>query len=471
MAGVFTRDVSPKFSSLVTTISLLFFLPFLLYGVYEVVTLISRATEKPAVITVNTKAILEPITTDFYHAFAQGGEEASDMIAPIRSQVAALKPKFIRIDHIYDYYNVVGRNGNELTFDFSRLDPVIDTILATGAKPVIALSYMPSVIARDGSVVNPPNNWDEWAIVVQKTIERYSGRSGKNIANIYYEVWNEPDLAQFGSWKTTGDKNYLTLYRYAAAGARQSINVNRFFLGGPSTTGLYQNWIAALAQSGLRVDFFSWHTYLADPKRYEQDQDNVIGWLTKINPELILKPRLITEFGYTGSKGTGYGTSYGAAHAAAVITKLAARGVTSLFSFQLKDGPGQEDGTGWGLLTHESNGSKPKPRYYIYGFLDSIAGTRLQTTGGNSFVSHLATTQGDVFRVVLVNFDSRGSHAETTTVTFTDLDPGSYSFRQKYFLGQDVTLKETVGETMLTKSIIMRPQSVVLLELKKLSGN
>ena len=277
--SIYIRHVSSHTTSVISLIALIVFLPLFLLAIRETVTLISRASGTPANIVIDTTSQLEPIKTDFYHAFAQGGEEQNDMIASIIGDVKALKPKYIRIDHLYDYYNVVGKNGDSLTFDWTRLDAYINSIGSTGAKPVLALSYMPSVIAKDGNIINPPNNWDEWALVVQRTIEHYSGKGERNMSGVIYEVWNEPDLAQFGSWKMGGDKNYLTLYRYASIGANNAKNVNPFSLGGPSTTGLYKSWIMGLVNSGNRVNFFSWHSYLTDPKRFATDQRNIIAWL------------------------------------------------------------------------------------------------------------------------------------------------------------------------------------------------
>ena len=57
-------------------------------------------------------------------------------------------------------------------------------------------------------------------------------------------------------------------------------------------------------------------------------------------------------------KSKGYGGTFGSAHAAAVIRQLISGGPTYLFSFQLKDGPLQSDGTGWGLITNDDNGLK-----------------------------------------------------------------------------------------------------------------
>ncbi len=459
--------VPPKITSIISIAALLFFLPFLLLVSYETVQLISRAAGTVANIAIDAGTNLEPIKTDFYHAFAQGGEESTDMLAPIAGELRVLRPKLIRLDHIYDHYDVVGRNGDSLTFNFQKLDAAIDTILAVGAKPLLALSYMPSVIARDGNITNPPNNWDEWALVVQRTVEHFSGRGGKNLGGVYYEVWNEPDLEQFGKWKYGGnDKNYLTLYRYAAAGAARAAGVNAFSLGGPGTTGLYKSWILALVQSGLRIDFLSWHSYFPRPEQYATDEKNLITWLLPY-PQYVLLPKFITEFGFTGNKDTRYGTTYAAAYTAAAIRQMISGGPTYAFSFQPKDGPNQAEGNGWGLVTHEDNGKKPKPRYYIYNFLNAMAGTRVDLKGEGTWVTGFATRREGVLRIMLVNFDASGAHSENVPITIANLPPGTYSWRERFLLGRDTTFTETVTDQPLAKTLYMPAQSVAIVEISK----
>lgn len=464
--SILIRHVSNQATSLVSLLALIIFLPLFVLLVGQAYTYVSRASGTPANIVVDTKVTLEPIKTDFYHAFAQGGEEKTDMLASIVSDVRALQPKFIRLDHLYDGYNVVGRSDNGLTFDWTALDKSIDTILSTGAKPVLSLSYMPQVIARDGNITNPPNDWNEWALVIQKTVEHYSGTSQKNIHGVYYEVWNEPDLAQFGGWKLAGDKNYLTLYRYAAMGAQNASNVNNFSLGGPATTGLYQRWIETLVQSGSRVNFFSWHSYLSDPKQFATDQRNLITWLLPY-PSYTLLPKFITEYGFTGSKSNAYSTSYAAAHSAAIIRQLISGGPTYIFTFQLKDGPGQSDGSGWGLITHDDNGLRKKPRYFVFTFLDRMVGTRLGLAGEGSWVTGFASTDNGVIRTLLVNFDANSNHEETVPITYTNLDPGTYELRNNFLIGKDTTTTETVTNGILSTRVHLFAQSIVLSELTK----
>ena len=143
MTFFLSKNVSAKTTSVISLIALLIFLPLLLLAAYQTVTLISRAVGSPASVVVDAKMPLGPVTTDFYHAFSQGGEESTDMLAPILAETKALKPKVIRLDHLYDHYDVVG--GGAATFHFpDKLDAAVNTILATGAKPLLAL-FMPKI--------------------------------------------------------------------------------------------------------------------------------------------------------------------------------------------------------------------------------------------------------------------------------------------------------------------------------------
>lgn len=469
MSFSLTGRVTGKTMSVISFVVLLVFLPLLLLGAFQTASIISRATGKPANIVVDAASVTsEKVDPSFMHGFAQGGEESGNWISPIQKEVASLKPKWIRIDHIFDYYDIVKKEGGTLRFDFSRLDGIIDAIRGTGATPVISLSYMPPAIARDGKVINPPDNWDDWALVVQKTIEHISASPGKNIPDVYYEVWNEPDHEQFGGWKLEGEKNYLTLYQYAAKGARQAKQTQKFFLGGPGTTGLYKKWIIALAESGFRLDFLSWHSYLVDPKRFTQDQKNIASWLLTY-PEAILLPKFITEFGFTGAKDSRYGTTFAMAHAAAVFRELASGGPRGLFTFQLKDGPNQQKGDGWGLIGHESQEKVLKPRYLIFPLLDRMAGNRLSLIGEGTWVRGLASKQAGTIRVLLVNFDASGSHTETVPIRLTNLPNGSYEVRQHDVKGIQPegpkTLEERVTDGTLSKKVFMAAQSLVLIEL------
>ena len=105
---------------------------------------ISEATGSPADLVVETQKTLGELPPIWSH-LAQGGENLSvDMLSPVISQVKSLNPQTIRIDHIYDGYDVVSRNVNgQLSFNWTKLDKIVKSITATGAVPMCALSYMP----------------------------------------------------------------------------------------------------------------------------------------------------------------------------------------------------------------------------------------------------------------------------------------------------------------------------------------
>src|SRR5687768_1567677 len=54
-----------------------------------------------------------------WKSFAQGGEESKPMLGgSVTNLVKNLQPEYIRLDHIYDFYEVAGRGpSGELTFN------------------------------------------------------------------------------------------------------------------------------------------------------------------------------------------------------------------------------------------------------------------------------------------------------------------------------------------------------------------
>ncbi len=183
-------------------------------------------------------------------------------------------------------------------------------------------------------------------------------------------------------------------------------------------------------------------------------------------PWHTLKPTLITEFGFTGDKSTLYNTTYAAAYTAASIRQMISGGASYMFSFELKDGPGQSNG--WGLVGHQNDGKKIKPRYYVYSFADQMAGNRLQVNGEGTWVTGFASVKDKTIRLFLVNFDKSGSHVETVPIKFTNLDPGTYTVRQHFLFGTDTKTQQPVPDGVYEQKLYMATQSVAIVELTKI---
>ncbi len=452
---------------LTTLIVILLLIPLTLYAVFQNHDLRRAAFGRKANLNIDVSGAGSPLSKSLWQSFAQGGEEPNDMIAPIKNEVSNLSPEVIRIDHVFDHYVKIS-GGN---YDFSQLDQVVQTILDTGAVPMFALSYMPPEISRDGQKTSPPSDWSQWTNLVRATVSRYSGRDGFNINNIYYEVWNEPDL--FGGWHYGRDPNYLNLYYYTAQAVQSAPNTNNFKIGGPSTTGFYPNWVKALfnfcTKNNLPLDFISWHNYSPNTEDYVSDFNKLNQIITDY-PRYSSVEKLITEFGPDSENSSWYDNSLSAAHSMALVTKLAGR-VHRIFTFELKDGPSPENKKfwgRWGLLTHENHGVTAKPRYYAYKFLNRLTGSRLPVEGQGSWVSAIATKNNDKIQVLIVNYDPRNNHYETPPITLENITPGTYLFRQTRFQGPTIASREEITKNTKTKKFVLPPNSAVLLEWIKL---
>lgn len=402
---------------------------------------VGRAAGVSADLVFNYEGVLGKLPEPWRN-IGQGGEEPKEMIAPVVEAVKALKPEYIRLDHIYDAFKVVSKNGDQLTFDWSGLDVAVQTILATGAKPFLSLSYMPEVISK-GDMVAPAKDWNEWGQVVQATIEHYSGRTQKNIDGVIYEVWNEPDL--FGDYKTYGDKNYLEMYTASAKAAARVRGANLFEIGGPATTGLYQNWLERLIKyadsNNLRLDFVSWHRYSYDLEQYEKDAKQARKWAENI-PALVNLKFYVTEWGHNSEIDKGYDGKFGAIHTLAGARAMMGA-IDRAFLFEIKDGPGNEKYWGrWGVLTHEKFGPpEKKPRYYALQFLNNLGPYRVGVAGEGSWVKSIASTDDNGnLKIMVVNYDPKGTHAEAVPMTFENLPKGNFKITRTDFMGSSRSL-------------------------------
>jgi len=432
-------------------------LPIFLRGVNYVQRVMVGAEGRLAAIAIETDHPLGPLPKP-WQAIAQGGEiETTFLDDNAKDQVTSIKPQFIRIDHIYDGFNVVSGSGPNISFDWSNLDKLVDKILATGATPFLSLSYMPTSISQS-DIVDAPRDWNDWTTVVQKTIEHYSGDRGLN--NVYYEVWNEPDL--FGKWTMGGKKDYKRLYASAAKGADQARNVKAFKLGGPATTGLYKNWLdnflPFILENKLRFDFFSWHRYDLDVNKYTEDVAKVDDWLNN-HPYFSNTEKIVSEMGPSSDKDSVNNTSMGAAHLIASAREFLFK-IKYGFNFSVKDGPGNDNG--WGLISSTDN---PKPRYLALQMLNKLGDSRLSVSGEGTWVRAIAAQNANSYQVVVVNYDPKNSHSEVVPVTFIDLVPGEFILSQTGLDGQSTKSKIATTEAILQSQIPMSPNSAVLLEL------
>ncbi len=169
---------------------------------------------------------------------------------------------------LHDDNAVVSRGPDgALAFNFTVVDDLYDQLRALDLRPVVELSFMPAVLAREPGetvfayrgIISPPRDWAEWRATVKALTTHLVDRYGRDEVRRWgFEVWNEPNLEVF--WSGSRDE-YFRLYLEAAQAIRE-VDAG-LPVGGPSTAAA--EWVPALAEfaaeRGLPLDFASTHTY------------------------------------------------------------------------------------------------------------------------------------------------------------------------------------------------------------------
>lgn len=169
---------------------------------------------------------------------------------------------------------LIDRNGKEV-YNWQYIDELFDSILDIGMRPFVELGFMPSALASGPSTifwwkgnVTPPKDMDKWEAFIQALITHWTERYGEDeVANWYFEVWNEPNLSGFWTGHDSGlddaglRAEYFKLYS-STSRAVKSVS-SRYRVGGPATAG--NAWVPQMidycAKNGDALDFVSTHNY------------------------------------------------------------------------------------------------------------------------------------------------------------------------------------------------------------------
>ncbi|MCL5957896.1 MAG: hypothetical protein M1358_01035 [Chloroflexi bacterium] len=327
-----------------------------------------------------------------------------------------LKVEMIRLDHLFDHYDVYQRDASgNVTYHWEKLDQMVDSVLAMGAKPLMSLSYMPLAISADGSEKSPPADFAAWRNLVYEAVKHFN--LDRKLGIVYWEIWNEPNLSS--TWHSDLE-TYLQLYDAAAQAIRAADPAAK--VGGPGVAGFEERWIYTLishvAEKGLPFDFLSWHLYGVQPPMIKPQVLLARSWLSRFpqlgDTQLFLDEWSVYNGGVDDTSWNGISdTEYAAAYIAAMTSELTRQGLDGSMLFAVKDAHTNDDRTfsgRWGVL---SNSGAPKASYNALKALSLLGDTELSVTGGGSHVGAVATRQGDKVAVLLWNlgnpFQAEGS--------------------------------------------------------------
>jgi hypothetical protein len=156
-------------------------------------------------------------------------------------------------------------------YDWAPVDRLVDGARTRDLEVRLQLSGTPDAVHPDlaGSVPEGDRIWypprtdaelDAWAGFVRDTVEHFRGRAGS------YEMWNEPNIADF--WKPAPDPaGYAALLRRGYLAAKQADPAARVVFGGLShnDVGYLQAYYKA---AGPDADQHSWYFDMLDVHPY-----------------------------------------------------------------------------------------------------------------------------------------------------------------------------------------------------------
>jgi xylan 1,4-beta-xylosidase len=194
----------------------------------------------------------------------------ADWQAQLRQAKADLGFEYVRFHGLLDDdMGTLVCESDQFIYSFFNADQIFDFLLSIGMRPIVELSFMPTTLSSGGDIVfhyrgniTPPRDQAQWGELMRRLAAHWVERYGiDEVAQWYFEVWNEPNIADF--W-TGGQAAYFQLYETTVK-AIKGVDA-RLRVGGPATAdnGWIVEFLAFCAERQLPADFVSTHLYPTD---------------------------------------------------------------------------------------------------------------------------------------------------------------------------------------------------------------
>jgi hypothetical protein len=385
----------------------------------------SFAAEPAARVEVNFAESLGPLGMSRM-ALGQGGLSSEPMWENRVAEIRALKPGLIRL-FIQEYFDLLPEAGR---YHFDTLDRSVDTILATGAKPVMCICFKPRVLfPKVNHDIVEPEDYGAWEELVFNLVRHYRERNG---GDWFWEVANEPDLGESGGcpYRFTPEA-YVRYYQRTVAAIRRALPGAK--VGGPAVASVRSGLLPALLESAARgeapLDFVSWHIYSSDPKAVAGTIKHAKGLLEK-HPGLKVST-MLNEWN-TDLMNPPLDPRFQPCFVAEVIWQMLEGGLDYSCYYHIRDWyvrPAEfapfmsEQGTAFmtrwwnrmpqfdGLFDYQNT---VRPAYFALKLLSRLAGNKLRVTSDSSTVHAMATQDPELrmHNLVLWSFSAQPAQVE-----------------------------------------------------------
>ncbi|HEV2279693.1 MAG TPA: glycosyl hydrolase family 39 [Acidobacteriaceae bacterium] len=354
----------------------------------------------------------------------------------LRSVKRVTEFRYVRFHGILDdevgSYNE-DEHGNAV-YNFAYIDEIYDDLLKNGVRPVVEISFMPVKLAfnpLDLHVfwyhpnVSPPKSWAKWDAYMTAFAHHLVERYGiDEVAQWYFEVWNEPNIDFWGGIPRQG--SYFELYAHTA---RDLKGVSpRLRVGGPATAAA--SWVPEfldfVTKNQVPIDFVSSHGYADDTvenlfhtSENVPEDDRVCGAIMKVQEQIRASakpdlPLFWTEWNVEG-RGESRDTTFVGPGVANTIREC--DGHVTMMSFWTFDDVFEEGGPipkpfegHFGLI---AKGGILKPSYYAFALLHQLGDQRIPLQSTDAIATRAADGS---LRVVMWNIADPGTQGTTRRV-------------------------------------------------------
>jgi xylan 1,4-beta-xylosidase len=293
------------------------------------------------------------------------------------------------------------------TYDWTRLDRVLDVIVDAGVRPILECDFMPDALTEapivrnyGGGAINLPKDFGKWKNLVRELVLHCEKRYGsEKVRQWYFEVWNEPDVGKYWIGAVTplpyeNIVRFFKLYDFFAAGAKEADPHVR--IGGPALGGCNIDYrfaryflrhcvrgqnFATAKKEGAPIDFISWHAY-GDLDYILDVNQNYARMIEEESPSLAKCERHLNEWGQPLGAGDNWPRTqnhYEAAFACALVHEVLARDGARVDLMLRWGGLTGEYFEGWrSLFTRVGSRTVPVALFNLYRLLGKMSSDRVK---------------------------------------------------------------------------------------------
>ena len=377
------------------------------------------------------------------HTFGIGGVNSMPMPQKVAEGTAKLKPTIIRI-FIQEFFFIEKDNGE---LDFTALDKYMRSINSTGADIMASICIKPkSLFPVVDETIWKPNNIQRWQYIIGEMVKRYS------VDNKYVTHWgigNEINIGEWGGcpYKITNVNDYFEYYKMTVAPILKAYP--EASVGGPSWAGIgedcyqfFDGFIGLCAKEKIQLDFVSYNIYSDDPENHingasriksvvDKHKSKAEIYITELN--VNLGGISVEERAYTSKRAAGLGL---------ILYEYYKRAnYINTFQYHIYDqfcDPNEFKpfyarhrymANHWNDEPHrlglfDSDG-KPRPQFFMYSMLYSMAKTEVATKIENyENVRMLASHDDRYVTLFLTNYRTDPTEDITMSVYFKNAPQG-----------------------------------------------